>query len=251
MAVPDKLYVPTGATYTVLQADPSNTDVAVSFKYKFTDSGETIPVRFLVADTGESGAGVFTLQNSDTEIVINNGGSYVVWDKWGSGSDDLDVMNRAALHGAMASGMFTELSVSASHALRSDYTYKVVRADASSSDVTITLPAANSPQSTIHLVAKCGSTTRVKIAPPADGYLNGTLDLGGNEADIQLPLGWDSDTPILITQDNEGSALGWRAQLPVAGDFRDSAPIASIRRMTQSAYDALASTDPNTLYIIE
>ena len=87
------------------------------------------------------------------------------------------------------------------------------------------------------------------IAPPADGYLNGVLDEGANEADIQLPLNWDSDTPILITQDNEGSSLGWRTQLPVAGDFSDDDPVAAIRRMSQSQYNAI-TPDDNTLYII-
>jgi hypothetical protein len=252
MAVPDKLYVPTGATYEVLASDPSNAANAVSFKYKFTDSGETIPAWFKVADTGESSGGTFTLAGDNSTITIDSGGSYAYWGKWGSaGSGDLDLTNRAALHSAMASGMFTELSVSADHTLRSDYTYKTVRADASSSNVKITLPAANSPQTIIRLVATCGSTTRVSIAPPADGYLNGVVDAGNNEADIALPLDWASDTPILITQDNESNNLGWRAQLPTSGDLSDSAPIASIRRMTQSAYDALGSTDPNTLYVIE
>jgi hypothetical protein len=251
MAVPDKLYVPTGTTYEVLESDPSNEATAVSFKYKFTDSGETIPAWFKVSDTGESGTGVFTLGGGNATITINSGGSYAVWNKWGSGSGDLDITNRSALHSAMATGMFTELSVSADHTLRSDYTYKTVRADASSSNLTITLPTVNSPQTTIRLVATCGASTRVTIAPPADGFLNGVADLGGNEADVALPLNWASDTPILITQDTESSNLGWRTQLPTSGDLSDSAPIASIRRMTQSAYDALGSTDPNTLYVIE
>jgi len=251
MAVPEKLYVPTGATYQVLESNPPNTGNAVSFKYKYTDSGETIPAWFKVIDTGESGAGIFTLGGGGTTITINSGGSHAVWNKWGSGFGDLDIMNRAALHSAMAAGMFTELSVSTSHTLRSDYTYKTVRADASSSNLTITLPAANSPQTTIRLIATCGASTRVTIAPPADGYLNGVADLGSNEADIALPLNWASDTPILITQDNESSNLGWRTQLPTSGDLSDTDPIASIRRMTQSAYDALGSKDPNTLYVIE
>src|SRR6056300_34108 len=153
MAVPDKLYVPTGATYDVLESDPSNTDNAVSFKYKFTDSGETIPAWFKVADTGESATGIFTLAGDNSTITINSGGSYAAWSKWGSGAGDIDIMNRTALHSAMAAGMFTELSVSTSHTLRSDYTYKTVRVDASSSNLIITLPAANSPQTTIRLIA--------------------------------------------------------------------------------------------------
>jgi len=251
MAVPEKLYVPTGATYEVFSSDPPNTDTAVSFKYKYTDSGETIPAWFKVEDTGESAGGIFTLGGGGTTITIDSGGSYAVWDIWGSGLGDLDITNRAALHSAMAAGMFTELSVTTSHTLRSDYTYKTVRADASSGNLTITLPATNSPQTTIRLVATCGASTRVTIAPPADGYLNGVADLGNNEADIALPLNWASDTPILFTQDSESGNLGWRTQLPTSGDLSDSAPISSIRRMTQSAYDALGSTDPNTLYVIE
>jgi len=245
MAVPDKLYTPTGAVYEVLNADPPNSATAVSFKYKFTETGETIPGWFDAGDTGESGGGTFTLSSDQTTITINNGGSHVKWVKWGSGSGDKDLLNRAAIHNAMATGMFTELSVSADHTIRADYTYKLIRVDASSSNVTITLPEPGCPQTTIRLVATCGTSTRVTIAPPTSFLLNGT------SSNIQLPLDWDSDTPILITQDKESGNLGWRTQIPVAGDLNDPAPIAAIRRMTQTAYDALASTDPNTLYVIE
>ena len=252
--VPDKLPL-VGSTFEVLEESPTNSDIDVIFKYNITNE-ETIPAWFLASDnvshivldgTGSfAGKRVVSISSSDHQMQ-----EVVSWGKWGSSSTDKDLLNRAAIWGLCAAGQYQEEVMTTTNGVYTIHpfaTYKAYMFNSTFGESKICeLPLTGCPQRIIRVHAITNSSNTVTVRAQAGDQLNGT-----SQGSITLPTN-TSGAYYEFHQVRKSGSLeaGWKCVLPVSGDSSDTTPVTTIRRMTQSAYDALGSTDPNTLYVIE
>ena len=260
-AIPDQLHTPETFTYPVINYTSGATgdEVLVSFKYTITNH-ETIPMWFKAQDIAN---GDITLISGDTAVRIDKTGGLDVgyWNKWGSGSSDLDMLNRAALWSAMSNGQFHERAVGgtdpAVFEIKTFYTYYQYRVNTNVHSKTIVLPDPTGPQKCVRIIHENSQNTNTLTIRAANGDKlrhfedNGGTEAGGGESDITLPNKNNMESCVIeCYADDAFSADGWTVRVPVVGDLRDTNPIANIRRMSQSEYDAITPLE-NTLYIID
>jgi hypothetical protein len=252
--VPDKLPL-VGSSFEVLNENPTNADIDVIFKYKITDE-ETIPAWFLASDnvtyTVVDGVG----QNAGKRFVSVNSShlldEVVNWGKWGSDADDKDLLNRAAIWGLCAAGQYQEemmsLDAANTYTIHPFATYKAYMFNSTFGTSAICeLPLTGCPQRIIRVHAITNTSNTVTVRAQAGDQLNGT-----SQGSITLPTN-TSGAYYEFHQVRKAGSLdaGWKCVLPVSGDSSDTTPVTTIRRMTQSDYNALSTKDPNTLYVIE
>jgi len=256
MALPTKLHVEIGTLFEGLGYN-DETGV-VTFKYKYSD-GSTFPAWFkgddaasgsannkpYVAGSNTGGAWEFCdnsgteassatgFAGSTTHIKIKNAGNLANWSAW-----EPAMLNRAALLGVIQNGQFHEKSITSNYTIKHDYTYNTLRVDASGGAITITLPDPSEVlQRSIRVLVDDSSNT-VTLAR------NGSEQIDGVAQDTTLTAG-----PNAVEITTNGA--NWFTQSSVGYSHSDSAPVQTIRTLTQAAYNALGTKDPNTLYIIE
>jgi len=257
-SVPDKLPVNSSHNYEVIQENPTNSALSVVFKYNISDH-ETIPawilasdnVSYAVVDGTGGGSGADKTEEGKRYVQINSSHQLqqlAVWGKWGDGDGDSDLLNRTAIRALMAAGQFQQEIFEGTYTISDFYTYKAYAFNATfSSSHICELPHTGCPQNIIRVFAKASGGNTVTVRAQVGDALDGT-----SQGSIVLPATSTGEYyEFHQVRDGSSLAVGWESKLPISGDLSDSAPIASIRRMTQNAYDALASTDPNTLYVIE
>ncbi|MEK9699878.1 MAG: hypothetical protein VW270_29130, partial [Candidatus Poseidoniales archaeon] len=138
----------------------------------------------------------------------------------------------------MQNGQFHEKSITSNYTIKHDHTYNTIRVDASGGAVTVTLPDPSEVlQRSIRIVVDDSSNT-VTLAR------NGSEQIDGVAANTTLTAG-----PNAIQVTTNGA--NWYTQSSVGYSHSDSAPVQTIRTMTQTDYNALGTKDPNTLYVIE
>lgn len=256
MALPEKLYVETGAIYEGLKYIEESG--VVNFKYKYSD-GSTIPAWFRNTDAPGTAAnngryespgnvgGVWEFCDENgvekpsatdfdvsvTHIKVKNAGNFANWTAWEPG-----MLNRAALLGVMQNGQFYEKIITSDYIIKHDYTYNTYRVNASGNEVTVTLPDPSEVlQRSIRIIVD-DSSYLVTLAR------NGNEQIDGSTSDTTLTAG-----PNAVQIATDG--VNWYTQSSVGYSHSDSAPIQTIRTMTQHEYDTLSVKDSNTLYIIQ
>ena len=251
--VPDKLPL-VGSNFEVIDETPDNADIDVSFKYRITDE-ETIPAWFLASDNVTYTVVDGVNENAGKRLVSVNSShllaEVVSWGKWGSSAADKDLLNRSAVWGLCAAGQYQEEVMSTTNGVYTIHpfaTYKAYMFNSTFGESKICeLPLTGCPQRIIRVHAITNSSNTVTVRAQYGDQLNGT-----SQGSITLPTNTNGAYYEFHQVRKSGSLeAGWKCVLPVSGDSSDTTPVTTIRRMTQSAYDALASTDPNTLYIIE
>jgi hypothetical protein len=293
MALPDKLFAPTGSIYEMLSITGTSVDnYKPVFKYIFSQASanhkSTFPGWINADDTdggvngkqynqstNSSGSWVLCdstgTESTNTTIVAGtsdyikikgdsgspDGVNLIGWSQWGQDSSNPDLLNRSALLGVMSNGMFPEKIVEdTNYTIHPHYTYRAYRLNVtsnSSSGVTLTLPdPAKTVQRTIQVyiinASQEGVTGNVTISRNGSENINGSAaNLSfGDSGGINTRAG-DSNKPVILHTDG----TDWYTSTNVGYDINDDLPVYTIRRMTQSAYNGLASTDPNTMYVIE
>jgi len=171
MALPEKLFAPTGSIYKLLSISGSSvSDYRPVFKYVFSQASgnhkSTFPCWFNSNDsdgniTGQrydassNTTGSWRLCNSSGVESANNqlidgqsdyikikcdetrnpdGVNLLRWSQWGQDSQNVDLLNRSALLGVMSNGMFPEKLVEdTSYTIHPHYTYRAYRLNMTSS----------------------------------------------------------------------------------------------------------------------
>jgi len=293
MALPEKLFAPTGSIYKLLAISGSSVSTyRPVFKYVFSQASgnhkSTFPCWFNPNDsdgniTGQrydvstNNTGSWRLCNSsgvesaNDQLIVGqsdyikikcdetrnpDGVNLLRWSQWGQDSQNVDLLNRSALLGVMSNGMFPEKLVEdTNYTIHPHYTYRAYRLNMTSngSAVTLTLPdPAKTVQRTIQVyilnASQEGVSGSVTISRNGSELINGSgADLSfGDSGGVNQRAG-DNNKPIIFHTDG----TNWYTSTNVGYDHNDDLPVYTIRRMTQSVYNALGSTDPNTLYVIE
>lgn len=292
MALPDKLFAPTGSIYEMLTITGSNVDdYKPVFKYIYSqassnhkstfpgwinadDTDGTINGKQYNQSTNTSGSWVLCnssgVESTNATIVSGtsdhikikgdsgtpDGVNLINWSQWGQDSTKPDLLNRSALLGVMSNGMFPEKLVEdTNYTIHPHYTYRAYRLNMTSngSAVTLTLPdPAKTVQRTIQVyiinASQEGISGSVTISRNGSELINGSAaNLSfGDSTGVNSRTG-DSNKPVILHTDG----TDWYTSTNIGYDINDDLPVYTIRRMTQSAYDALGSTDPNTMYVIE
>ena len=187
---------------------------------------------------------------------VHDGVNLINWSQWGQDTDKPDLLNRSALLGVMSNGMFPEKLVEDTNfTIHPHYTYRAYRLNMTSSGsaVTLTLPdPAKTVQRTIQVyiinASQEGISGSVTISRNGNELINGSAaNLSFGDSGGTVTRAGDNNKPVILHTDG----TDWYTSTNIGYDINDDLPVYTIRRMTQSAYDALGSTDPNTMYVIE